>query len=336
MFALGGSVDHYIALATAILSMFKLIPVAKDFSICLRCQYRLSLRGRPRSTGQRPAEHPQQHRRFTSGPSLRQQQISSSYDASIDNGNLERAPIRYYTEGLRPNQKYIHGNEAPTKDSLGLNVLGEPAEVLILRDKENRFRLDSNVASIRASGPDKNPAQESISSAEMLEEMDAERGTVDIDDVCKNIESVRESWATETGGSVTGAAYKDLVSRLREGFTKQQLGAYFDRAGKDQAADVFDLNVESSNNLYARSSWQLLGVTPVRKSKAPRIADPNEEVPEKEPGQGPSKDVLVKRILRYRWKITPRSQESSLGELDLRLQKLHLDLILKHSKQSTS
>lgn len=319
--------------------MFKLVPAAQDFSICLRCQYRLSLRQGPRSGRRHPTGYPHRLRRFTSGPNLRQEQIST-HDAAPDDGNLERVPIRYYTEELYPNQNYRHGNEPSTKDSLGLNVLGEPAEVLILRDKQNHIRVGSNMARVRVSSPDNNPAQEPISSFGMLEEMDAERGIVDIDNVCNNIESVRASWAARTKGTITGVAYKDLASRLQEGFTRQQLGAYLDRARRNPAAGIFDLNVEISNNLYARSSWQPVGHTSLQKSKAPRIAyntpeaDLNEkDVPGPERRQGLSKGDLVERILRQCWEITPKFQDSQLGELDLRLQKLHLNLILNHSKQ---
>lgn len=320
-------------------SMFKFTSAAQDFSVCLRCQYCLSLRKGPRPGRRRPAEYPQELRRFSSGPKSRQEQIPT-HNAATDFGNLERAPIRYYTEELHPNQNYRHGNEPSTKDSLGLNVLGEPAEVLILRDQHNQLRVGSNMARVRASGPDKNPAQESISLSGMLKEMDAERGLVDIDEVCKNIESVRHSWAARTKGNVTRVAYKDLVSKLQEGFTKQQLRAYLDRAQRNPATDTFNLNVEYSDNLYARSSWQPAGHTSLRKSKAPKIAyDTSKEsfnqkdLTGTELRQGLNKDDLVERILRQCWKITPKFQESRIGDLDLRLQKLHLDLILNHSKQ---
>lgn len=318
--------------------MSKFIPVAQDLSICLRCQYRLSLRQGSRAGRRRPLGYPQQLQRFTSGPKSRQGQLSS-IEPGTGNGNLERAPIRYYPEGLHQNQNNRHGNEPSPKDSLGLNVLGEPAEVLVLRDKLNNFRLDSKMARLHASGPDKNPAQESISPSEMLEEMDAERGTVDVDEVCRNIESVRASWVAMTKGSSTGVAYKALVSRLQEGFTKQQLGAYLDRAGLDPAADVFDLSVETSNSLYARSSWQLAGNMPPQKSRAPQISnkmptkESNKVLPKKGHRHRLSKDELVKRILRQCWNIRPKFQESSLGEMDMRLKKVHLNLILNHSKQ---
>ena len=321
--------------------MFRRIFFAQDFSVCLRCQYRLSLRPETRSGRRYSTGYPKQLRRFTSGPSPRQEQ-SYSHDAITDNGNAERAPIRYCTEELPPNQKYRHGNEPSTKGRLGLNVLGEPAEVLILRDRNIQLQLDEAIPRVRASGSDENPAQETISSSEMLEKMDAEREITDIDEVCKNIENVGSSWAAKKKDRITGVAYNDLVSRLQMGFTRQQLGVYLDRAGKDPAADVFDLKVEISNSLYARSSWQIVGNTPPQKSKAPRIADSTpmevskEEFLGKERGQGLSKEALVKRILRQCWKITPEFQESSLGELDIRLKQLHLDLILNHSKQSVS
>ena len=313
-------------------SMFKLTSAAQDFTICLRCQYGLNVRQKPRSSRRRPSRCPQQLRRFTSGASL-QQQTSSAHDAATIDDNLERLPIRYSTEELHPNQLNRYGNGPPRKDSLGLNVLGEPAEVLILRDKRHRFQVDSPMAKVRASGPDKNPTAEPISSSEILEKMNAERGIIDIDEACRNIESLRTSWIAGTNGSITGNAYDDLVSRLHAGFTKPQLVAYLDRAGKDPAADTFDLSVDFSSRIYARSSWQPQGHTPPQKSTAPRIDSVEKEVLWKESRQGLAKDALVKRILRQCWNIKPQLQESSLGVLDIRLRKLDLDLILNHSKQ---
>ena len=312
-------------------SMSKFISAAQDYSICLRCKYRLSVRQKPSPGRHRPTRDPQQRRRFTSGASPRQQP-SSAHDATIDDGNIERVPIRYLIDELHPNHDYRYGNGPPRKDSLGLNVLGEPAEVLILRDKANRFQFDSSMAKVRASGPNKNPTSESISSSEILEKMNAERGIIDVDEACTNIENVRKSWAVETNGNSTGFTYNDLVSRLHAGFTRPQLAAYLEKAGKDPAADVFDLNVEVSSRLYTRSSWQLLGNTRPQKARAPRIESTEKEVSRREAGQGLSKDTLVKRILRHCWNVKADLQKSSSGELDIRLRKLHLDLILNHSK----
>lgn len=303
--------------------MFKLVSTTQDISICSRCQYRLSLRQGARPCRRRPTGSPQQLRHFKSRPSL-QQQPSAAYVAAIDDAYLGRAPIRYSTEEIYPGDG--------KKDSLGLSVLGQPAEVLILRDKKKRFEFDSAMAKIRASGPDRNPAPGPISFPDMLEKMDAERGIIDTDAACKNIDSVRAAWAAETNGSITGDTYKDLVSRLHVGFTRPQLAAYSDRASKDTTASVFDLDFRLYSSIYARSSWQPLGVTGPQKSRAPRLGKTKKEVLLKESEQGLSKDALVKMIVTQCWNIKTSLQDSSLGELYIRLRDLDLDLILNHSK----
>ena len=324
------------ALRPASFSMFKHI----DLSMCLRCQYPLSLQqgprsGRgPRSSRRGPTVHPQQLRRFTSGPVLQQEQ----HDTPSDNGKLEGAPVRYLTENRLPHPDDSHGKARSAKNSLGLNVLGEPAEVLILRDRPNTFRPDPNLARVSASAPHENPAQEPITSSKMLEVRDTERGTIDIDEVCENIEILRKMWAARMNPKAPGAAYKDLFSRLQNGFTRPQLGAYLDRAKMDPAADVLDLHVEFSNRVYARSKWQAVMDSPPQQTTAPMIVrytpiEDEKEIPGKKVAQGLSKDALVKRVLRQCWKITSSSQGSSSGVLDIRLKKLHLNLILNHSKQ---
>ena len=324
----------------ATLSMFK---IAQDFSICLRCQYRLGVRQGLRSGRRRPARCYEDRRSLTSGTYL-QQESSLANDTTFDDGILERAPIRYTTEDLSPNHRSSQWRKTPTKDSLGLNVLGEPAEVLVLPNTQKRFELESAMAKVRASGPDNNPTPVPISSSEMLKKMDAERGLVDIDEVCKNIESVRTLWEVELKGGAKGAAYQDLASRLNKGFTQQQLGFYLSRNPPNPTADVFDLDVEFASSLYARSSWRLITRWPPVSSKA-RVSKLPNIVPE-EPKQKDvfskrkrhelrklPKDTLINAILRRCWNIKSRKQESATGELDIRLEHSHLKLILNHSKE---
>ena len=318
--------------------MFKLIPGTQGSSICLRCQCRLSARQKTRSSRRLHVRHPEQLRRFTSGPSLGQEQ-QSSQNTATDEGTIERAPIRYCFEDGGP-----YRSNRPTKNSLGFNVLGEPGEVLVLRDRQYPVGYDIGMGKLHATRPDRNPPiHEPTSSSGLLEKMNAERGIVGIDEVCNNIENVRASLVEDIEGDITGPSYHNLVTRLREGFTKQQLAAYLTRNDKNPIADVFDLSVEISNSLYKRSSWQLVGETAARQSKAPKIADktPYEdsniaEDPGKERGQGRKKDELAKRLLRRCWNISPKFQESLIGELDLRVQESHLNLIVNHSKQLAS
>lgn len=306
--------------------MFKLVSTAQDVSICLRCQYRLSLRQGARPSRRRPSGYPQQLRHFKSRPSL-QQHPSTAHDVATNDAYLGRAPIRYSTEEIYPR------DGPPKKDKLGLSVLGQPAEVLILRDKKKRFQLDSAMAIIRVSGPDRNPTPGPISFPDLLEKMDAERGIIDTDAACKNIDSVRAAWAAETNGSITGDTYKDLISRLHVGFTRPQLAAYFDRAGKRTTAGVFDLDFRLHSSIYARSSWQPLGFAGPQKTRAPQLGETEKEVLVKESEQGLSKDALVKMIVTQCWDIKISLQGSSLGELYIRLRNHDIDLIINHSKQ---
>ena len=348
-----------------------LVSATQDFSICLRCQYRLSLRQRHRPSRRWPTRYPQKLQHYATGVGL-QQEPSSAHDAATNNGIGERAPIRYSSEVLHPNQHYRHGDApAAIKDSIGFDVLGEPAEVLILRDKRKRFELEKALAKIRASGPDENPTAETISSSEMLEKMDAERGLIDLDEVCKNIESIKELWAAKKKSSGPSAAYSMLAVKLQQGFTRPQLGAYYDRARINLAADKFDLDAEFSSMSYARSSWQPLGKTQhaavkIRAPKLlelvfeeenqekkseeapPRIAPSEKSLSEKDSSekatssndalqnqtrQGVNKKTLVRSILRECWNFRPRGQESPQGQLDIRLRESDLKLILNHSKQ---
>ena len=352
------------------LSMFTLVSATQDFCICLRCQYRLSLRQRHRPSRRWPTEYPQKLQHYATGVGLKQEP-SSAHDTATDDGISGRAPIRYSSDVLHPNQHYKHGNGPPAiKDSIGFNALGEPAEVLILRDKKKRFELESALAKIHASGPDENPTAETISSSEMLEKMDAERGLIDLDEVCKNIESMKTLWTAKKKSSGPSAAYGMLAVKLQQGFTKQQLGAYYDRARVDLAADKFDLDVEFSSMSYARSSWQPLGKTQhaAIKIRAPKLlelvleeenqeklseeaplriapsekslsemdasekASSTKEALQNQTRQGVNKKTIVRSILRECWNFRPRGQESPQGQLDIRLRESDLKLILNHSK----
>ena len=311
--------------------MFTLVPTAQDLAICLRCQYRLSVRQGSHPGHRRRTRYPQHLRRFTSGASLQQQPASVDHD-EVKNDYLGKAPIRYSNEEPLLNQNYRPRIWPPKKDSLGLHVLGEPAEVLILRDKQRRFQLDSAMAKVRASGPDKNPDPEPISSSEMLEKMDAESGKINFKEAYKNINSVKKAWAAKTNGSINQDEYSDLVSRLQAGFTREQLVAYLIRFSQDRTAGYFNLNFRLSSALYARSSWQVLGSMPSSKGRAPRLRKNEREVLKRDVGKGLGKDVLAKMIIRQCWNIKTNPLDSSLGELDIRLQDIHFSLILNHSK----
>ena len=321
--------------------MFKLSPITQDLSICLRCQYRLSVQKGPRrASSQRTTRSPQQVRRFALARTLHQGQAViddiDTYDGTIN------PPITKYKP--QDHSRRYQGQRRlypQRKDSLGVDVLGEPAEVLVLRDRQARENHNAGVIWNPPQGPDSNLRTEAFSSSEMLGEIEGERGLVDADQVYENIENIRIAWEAKpriAAGVVTWAEYAGLASQLMNGFTVKQLAKYLKRTAKPKNVDPMDLRVEYTGKLYVRSNWSP-GTTPMEQIRAPRSMEPvkdeglQEEVANGKPESNRlHKPTLVDKILRLRWRVKIEQDEDSLGELNIRLQWIHLDLIMNHSK----
>jgi len=335
--------------------MSKLGSTIQEATICLRCQHRLSLRRKPQPKQRQP---PQQVRHFGLDRRLHQEQTPvkdlDSYDGS-SHAASDYQPQPNFTITYEPYKapsktlSFRRLNEQPRhKDTLGFNSLGQPAEVLILKDRQESEDHDKPLKSSRSSQTSSDPQTEAMSSSDMLEKMNAERGIIGIDQVCKNIEAVKGEWTRDltdlnlpweaAGSVVTKRWYDELVSRLSDGFTISQLAVYLERNENMQLADPLDLHNQFSSTLYARSPWTP-GTTDIWRSKSPEITELARDglstkavILDKVEKQAPRKSILIDRILRYCWRIRPKEDESSLGEMDVRLQSAHLELILNHSE----
>lgn len=324
----------------------------QEASTCLRCQYRLSLRRRPRLKQQ---QLHRQVRHFGLDRRLHQEQTTikdvDSYDETsyVASDSQPQPNFTVTYEPYKPPSKTVSFRRPselpPIKDSLGFESLGQPAEVLILKDRQERKDREKP---IRGSWPSQSGSDlptEVMSPSDMLEEMNAERGIIGIDQVCRNIETVRDEWIRDdrlpweaTGSVVTKRRYDEVVSRLYNGFTISQLAVYLERNEKKQLADPLDLYNLFSSTLYARSPWTS-GISDIWQSKAPAITELAEGsmgakafVPDRAEKQASRKSMLIDRILRYCWRTRPQEDESSLGEMDIRLQSAHLELIVNHSE----
>lgn len=332
--------------------MSKLGFAAQDISICLRCQYRLSLRKRPRP---KQPQNPQQLRSFVLGRGLQQEQSHHGNVDSHDETSYpppESLPPPSFTityEPHKPPHKAVSWKRVqgllPPKDSLGVESLGQPAEVLILKNPQQRGNRVEPSNALWVSRADNDSATEMMSSADMLKEMNAERGIVGIDQVCKNIEDVKSEWAKYTnlpqeapGSAVSRQRYDDVTSKLCKSFTMSQLVVYWERNKNTQLADPFDLHYQYSNTLYARSAWNP-GTTDISNIKAPELMELVQDgmiagsiVPDNMEKHALRKSMLVDRILHQCWRIRPKEDESSSGEMDIRLKGPHLELIVNHSE----
>ncbi len=332
--------------------MSKLGSAAQEASICLRCQYRLSLRRKPRLKQQ---QLHQQVRHFELDRRLHQEQTPikdvQSYDeASYTAPASQSQPnftITYEPHKPRFNAVAFRklGDLPQPKDRLGFESLGQPAEVLILKDQQGRKDYEKPLHSSRLSQTGDDPPIDAMSSSDMQEEMNAERGIISMDQVCQNIDTLRGQWLKdarlpwEASGSVLSRRrYDEVVARLYDGFTISQLAVYLGRNENKHLADPLDLHNQFWSTLYARSSWTS-GTTDFWQSKAPPITEMTQDgvtatvaLPNKVDKQASRKTMLVDRILRYCWRVRPKEDESSLGEMDIRLQSAHLEIIVNHSE----
>jgi hypothetical protein len=223
-----------------------------------------------------------------------------------------------------------------------LNALGEPAEVLLLKDRggSDQDDHDHDLLHIRSNGPDKNPAFEALSSSDMLKEIYGERGLVDVEQACQSLENVKTAWMARSRSAsniVSITDYRELSSQLLNGFSVRQLTAYLEKAGASRPRDPLDLRNEFASTLYTRSVW--VPVTLFQQPRAPRLVDPTKdkdleedfvyERPDKNLSHKPN---LVERILRQCWQLKVEEDDALEGELNIRLRSTHLSLITNHSE----
>ena len=311
------------------------------FTICLRCQHRLrSWRGR---SSQHYQSQPLRH--FARVHHLHQE-LTDFKGAEYHEDSTKLPIITYesYEASLKaPPSRYRH----ISKDSLGFESLGEPAEVLIIRERQKKEKRHDSVNEDQSLQTDDGSSRRRLSSSAMLEEMNAERGIIDIDRVCKNIDAVRNEWIGGhsrlqdiTEGVVSLGEYDDLALKLHSGFTANQLAAYLERNERVHPVDPLDLHHQYSSALYSRSSWTS-GTADVWRARPPDLAEvgpkihDRRSVREKPKKQPPPKTFLVHKILRHCWHIRPEADQYTLGEMDVRMQSAHLDLLVNHSKDAT-
>ena len=312
--------------------MFTLGATAQDFSVCLRCQSRQSLKrsGRPRRRHQ--IEGTTRPRAFTSGVGQRQEdsQIVHEDSASLPQSNIRYVSPKHDTPGtFRP----------PPKLPLGVDSLGKPAEVLVM-GKKSRAMKNLGVIFTNEKLTPLPPALESGSEA-LLHEMDSTRGIPDLDHVCANIDSVRIDFLKSRqriGQELSAEEYHELLSRLLKGFQKKHLLEYWQRRQSTIVVDALNLSVPYSSTLLARTEWYsggLLGLDK-RKTSAPPLKGTG-DVQETSVPRGllisKGRQWHAENIIRSCWGLQ-KDLDGKTGELAVRLKPTHMKLLLGHGKMN--
>ena len=316
--------------------MFSLLPTTQNLSICLRCQHRIATHKPPRIKRINHARGSLPPRFFTSG------QVAQERTEQRDSGVED-------TEKISHNGKLRHSTPSHSrwrhadlhiKDPLGVDALGQPAEVLLLR---NELRQAFKKTRYRNYGELSTETDSLLSSDELLASIEVERATLSADDVRANIESLKDTWLSSVRdrfGPPGPAEVETLSQNLRDGFTAAQLQNYFDEAGPGASSDPLEIDHDFSSELYKRSAW-IPGLTlfpdvaqdRLRSLKfSNHVRELRESVVIKK--TSPLKKVLADKIIRQLWRIQTEQQKETPGEVDIWIQPDHLDLLLNHSEQS--
>ena len=216
---------------------------------------------------------------------------------------------------------------------LGLDVLGKPAEVLILRDDQE----DTSYQSERLL-----PNPNTTSSSELLDEINGERGIPDSDQVRQHLDNIKATWFSKIqreSGRLTAEECNEIVLEIYKGFTEKQLLDYVNHGDFDYATGPVEFEASFSTNLYTRSLW-FNGVTPFPGDSLSRLRsevlgnlwfyeEAGSDIP-----RFSKKTSLINKVMRQCWHIRTQEEVESIGELDVLLQVEHIDLLLTHSMKT--
>ena len=312
--------------------MLKLAPVTQDFSICLRCQSRLALGKTVRGTRRHRLQNAPTSRSFTCYSTLNQDGASVAH---TDERAKRDSIITYTTseDGRLPERP----RGPPPKAPLGVDSMGEPAEVLVLRNA----RREAKTLGVLYTETRQKPLPTSLggTSEALLKGIDVERGMIDADQVCSNLDRIKEAFMESRGfsGNILSATdYAELLSKLQAGFDKKHLAEYWRRSQPTINADALNLYYPYTSMTFARSAWNP-EITSLEHTHAPSLARSTEherqiDETKKLRGSDRGKQWHAENIIQRSWGLHREQKGNEVGEVSLRLKHTHLDLLLNHSK----
>lgn len=197
------------------------------------------------------------------------------------------------------------------RETLPIDVLGETAEVIVLRD--------SRISKTRPSHEEDVETQEGI---DILAKLDEERGLVGWEEVQANINDFRPSASERLQ---TKDQFSGLLIGLQSGFTAAQLARYLKAHGKK---NVSTQSVTAQHALRI-SPW------------VPGISDSDRPL-QRDALRGydlrsyTSKQRLVVRILRECWELELVDVEEGIGQIEVELKPGDFDLLLSKKQFSVT
>jgi len=283
--------------------------------ICLRCQLRLTKHpaSRLQSTDSKPPPRADARTRLASvrdrilenGPPTAQRNGAWGFTRPLKNISA-RDPRGDESDEIR-----LHGltgqQQWENRESLPIDSLGRPSEVIILRDSKVKLYRPRDFVLPPSAGQ----------AVDIQAVLDSERGLPGLKEINENIDSLRPNEGEED--SLNAGEFNKLFAQLQKGFTSQQLARYMQ--------DV--LVKDKLNESVASHDSPLLRVSPW----VPGISESSETlwsstISENLSKSYTSKQRLVLRLMRECWGVKVPDVEDGIGQIELELVPKDMDCLL--------
>ncbi|KAL9014010.1 MAG: hypothetical protein Q9173_001313 [Seirophora scorigena] len=256
--------------------MSSFLPTVLEVYICMQCRLRLaSVRVRPpRISQSRTLEQPR--RRFSVKTQYLQE--TARLDESIANEQgLSTKPVSLASsagsggdditlpdddkpkEPARESGYFYKRANLYSRDSLGITTLGRPAEVLRVQDAPPR-PFGRKWWIFQNKGGESLDPTEPLTSLDILEKVNSERGLVSAARAQKNVEALKQDWLAgrkDPNSPPSESECDELRSTVHDGFTIKQLLGYYNEILVTVSTDLTDLSTPFRSSLLTRPREEL-------------------------------------------------------------------------------
>lgn len=296
-----------------------------DARVCLRCQYRLQKRiSRPCPQGV-----PSGLRSFARNSRHNQQAAQATVDS--EEGHEQSLRIRRkIVEGGATKWRHLrlHEDEVP----LGVNTLGEPAAIRIVRERPQRFEAS------RASSP-----KLEIPLEDLVKSFQEEKESLSREEVHRHIETIRAAFLGKIN-RVEGPIEKECeeaAHTLQNGFKAEQLVDYIKEVGTFTPSGVDNLDAFLTHKYCRRSRW-FAGVSkwpqtaqrrvhPKSGRRISTIFPPPLKDSTKPSRSMTKKQHLARTIIQACWGLRSQEEKMNEGSVAIHIAKDCLELLLMQS-----
>jgi hypothetical protein len=265
---------------------------------------------------------------------------------SVASAHAEQDPYPLVHQINTAKLRRLHWNPDDIYQTLDVDAMGEPGEILMLRQRQPQAR-DLCADKVEDAIED---SHSNISPIEMLETLQGDCGLLDAKVVFENIQQLKEKWLSQLQdrcGLPTRAEYLQMVNQLQEGFTSKQLRGYYE-AHLRSPENSLDLSCPHSTHFYTRSSWKP-GCSPFPGDAADQLLwlrskQTRNRKKVKNDNKLGRHDLMIRRagsidnnvaekIIREAWNLRLIEEREDHGELDLWIEPTRLAILLSDSKE---